>query len=141
MCANIEQIKEIAIVDNKVEDLIRAFMPGPITLVLNKNPKFDGYINSTNSTIAIRMATSELLERMISKLGTPVYMSSANLSREPVCKNLDEIEKSCPNLDGMLEGTVKYNISSTIVNCSNNDFEILREGPISKNDILKTLNN
>ena len=48
MCANIEQIKEIAIVDNKVEDLIRAFMPGPITLVLNKNPKFDGYINSTN---------------------------------------------------------------------------------------------
>ncbi len=63
------------------------------------------------------------------------------LSREPVCKNLDEIEKSCPNLDGMLEGTVKYNISSTIVNCSNNDFEILREGPISKNDILKTLNN
>lgn len=141
MCANIEQIKEIAIVDNKVEDLIRAFMPGPITLVLNKNPKFDGYINSTNSTIAIRMATSELLERMISKLGTPLYMSSANLSREPVCKNLDEIEKSCPNLDGMLEGTVKYNISSTIVNCSNNDFEILREGPISKNDILKTLNN
>ena len=87
------------------------------------------------------MATSELLERMISKLGTPVYMSSANLSGEPVCKNLDEIEKSCPNLDGMLEGTVKYNISSTIVNCSNNDFEILREGPISKNDILKTLNN
>lgn len=36
MCANEEQIKSIAIVNKIAEKLIKAFMPGPITLVLKK---------------------------------------------------------------------------------------------------------
>ena len=36
MCKDEEQIKSIAIVDEKAEKLIRALMPGPVTLVLNK---------------------------------------------------------------------------------------------------------
>lgn len=36
MCANEEQIKSIAIVNEMAEKLIKAFMPGPITLVLKK---------------------------------------------------------------------------------------------------------
>ena len=36
MCANKEQIKQIAIVDEKSEKLINSFMPGPITLILKR---------------------------------------------------------------------------------------------------------
>ena len=36
MCADEEQIKSIAIVNEKTEKIIHAFMPGPITLVLLK---------------------------------------------------------------------------------------------------------
>lgn len=46
MCADLEQIKSIAIVDEKVEKLIRFFMPGPVTLILNKRPEVLNYINS-----------------------------------------------------------------------------------------------
>ena len=42
-------------------------------------------------------------------------MSSANQSGEPTCTNLEEIEKSCPNLDGMMEGKVLLGKASTIV--------------------------
>ena len=34
MCADKEQIKEIAIIDIRTEKLIQKFMPGPITLIL-----------------------------------------------------------------------------------------------------------
>ena len=37
MCANEEQIKSIAIVNDVAEKLIKSFMPGPVTLVLKKN--------------------------------------------------------------------------------------------------------
>ena len=40
MCADEEQIKSIALVDEKAEKLIHAFMPGPITLILKKSQEY-----------------------------------------------------------------------------------------------------
>ena len=45
--------------------------------------------------------------------------------------SLDEIEKMCPNLDGMMEGNVIFSKGSTIIDCSDDEIKILREGPIT----------
>lgn len=58
-------------------------------------------------------------------------MTSANQSGEPTCTSLDEIEKMCPNLDGMMEGNVIFSKGSTIIDCSDDEIKILREGPIT----------
>lgn len=140
MCANEEQIKSIAIVDKRAEKLIHTFMPGPITLILNKRPEVPLFVNNENKTIAIRMATSKFLEDLILKTGSPLFMSSANQSGMPVCTTLEEIEKACPNLDGMMEGNVKFGQSSTIVDCTLEKVEVIREGPISLQQIENVLN-
>lgn len=140
MCANKEQIKNIAIVDEIAEKLIKAFMPGPITLVLKKNNKLPEYVTNGKDTIAVRMATSKEIEKLITKIGSPIFMTSANQSGQPECTNLDEIEKVCPLLDGMMEGEVFYSIGSTIVDCRTKEIEILREGPISFEEIKKVIN-
>ena len=140
MCADIEQIKSVAIVDNKSEKIIKEFMPGPITIVLRKNEKIPQYINNGKETIAIRMATSNELKELIKSLGCPIFMTSANKSGEEVCKTLEDIEKNCPDLDGMLEGEVSFGQASTIVDCTLDEIKILREGPISKDKIMKALN-
>lgn len=139
MCADEEQIKSIAIVNNKAEILIHKFMPGPITLVLPKKPDLPQYVNNGSDTVAIRMATSKPIEDLIRKTGSPIFMSSANQSGEPTCTSLDEIEKACPTLNGMMEGTVSFGIGSTIVYCVSNNIKILRDGPISQNQILDAL--
>lgn len=112
MCADKEQIKEIAIIDIRTEKLIQKFMPGPITLVLRKKEGLPEYITNGWDTIAVRMATSKALE---------------------------EIERCCPNLDGMMEGEVSFGIGSTIVDCTSNELKILREGPISIEQIEEEL--
>ena len=140
MCANKEQIKNIAIVDEIAEKLIKAFMPGPITLVLEKNNKLPRYVTNGKDTIAVRMATSKEIEKLITKIGSPIFMTSANQSGQPECTNLDEIEKVCPLLDGMMEGEVFYSIGSTIVDCRTKEIEILREGQISFEEIKKVIN-
>ena len=139
MCADEEQIKSIAIVDDRAEKIIKAYMPGPITLILKKNYNLPDYINNGNDTIAVRMATSRILEDLIRKVGSPLFMSSANQSGEKTCTSLDEIEKACPLLDGMLEGTVTFGKGSTILDCSSEDIKILRQGPILKEQIDKVL--
>lgn len=144
MCANKEQIKSIALVDSKVEKLIDAFMPGPITLVLNKKPASFIKINNrgtmTTSEIAVRLAPTPALNELISKLEKPVFMTSANLNGKKECSSLTEIEESFPDLDGILEGKTFFNQASTIVDCTSNEIKIQRTGPISIEQIKKILN-
>ena len=140
MCADIDQIKSIAMIDNKSEKIIREFMPGPITIVVRKNSQLPKYINNGKETIAIRMATPNELKELIKSLGCPVFMTSANKSGEEVCKTLEDIEKNCPDLEGMLEGEVSFGQASTIVDCTSNEIKILRKGPISEDEIIKALN-
>ena len=139
MCKNEEQIKSIAIADQKAEKLIKTFMPGPITIVLRKKEELPNYITNGKDTIAIRMATSKTIEEIINKLGSPIFMTSANQSGKKECTNLEEIEKNCPLLDGIIEGTVIFSKGSTIVDCSSDKIKILREGPITKEQIKNAL--
>ena len=140
MCANIEQIKSIAIVSKTAEKIIKAFMPGPLTVVLKKNKKIADYITNGKDTIAVRMATSDVLKEIIEKVKSPLFMTSANISGKPTCNNLDEIENACPLLDGMLEGKIIFSKGSTIIDCTSNEVKILRSGPISLEKILDVIN-
>lgn len=144
MCSDINQIKSIAVVDDVSEKIIKAFMPGPITIILKKKAEALTYINNQGNEkridVAIRMAPTKILYDLITTLGSPIFMTSANQSGEEVCQTLDEIEQSCPLLDGMLEGNVNYGQASTIVDCTKDEIKIVREGPITLEDITKVLN-
>lgn len=139
MCANKEEIKNITIVNKKAEVLIDKFMPGPITLILEKQIKLLDSIDNEYTTIAVRMATSKLLEQLIQKVESPIFMTSANISGEPTCQTIEEVEKTFPNLDGILEGEIPKGQASTIVDCTSNEIKILRQGPISLEQIAGEL--
>ena len=139
MCADENQIKSIAILNENAEKIIHAFMPGPITLILKKKFDVPEYVNNGGNSIAIRMATSIEIKELIMKVGSPLFMSSANQSGDLPCKNLNEIKEKLPDLDGILEGDITYGKSSTIVDCTLDQIKILREGPILEEQIKKCL--
>ena len=135
MCADEEQIKIIAIVNKKAEALINEFMPGPITLILEKQIKLLDSIDNEYTKIAVRMATSQILEQLIQKVGSPIFMTSANISGETTCQTIEEVEKAFPTLDGILEGEVPKGQASTILDCTSEEIKILRKGPITLEQI------
>ena len=144
LCKDEEQIKSIAIVNENALKLIRAFMPGAITLVLKKKVEAFSYINNAGDRIsdelAVRIVPLDILNELIDKTGSPIFLTSANLSGESVCNSLDDIERTFPNLDGMLEGEVSFGKASTIVDCTSDDIKIQREGPISVDEIMEVIN-
>ena len=139
MCKDAEEIETIAETDARSRKLIAAFMPGPVTLILKKKPEVPAFVNGGMTTIAVRMATSEPVRRLIETLGEPVYMTSANQSGHPVSTSLAEIEASCPLLDGMMEGSPSFGQASTIIDCTGEEIRILRPGPVTMNDIEQVL--
>ena len=111
--------------------LIDKFWPGPLTLVLK---------SKTDKTIAMRMPDNEIALRIISLAEVPIVCPSANLSGRPAPKNIEEALK---DLDGLVDlavdaGPAKLGIESSVVDLSSRSIEILREGGIKKEDILKT---
>ena len=140
MCADEAQIASICHITSRDPLLLEAFMPGPVTLILKKQEDVPEEVNGGMDTLAIRMATSIPLKKLILALGMPIFMTSANQSGESVCTSLDEIEKSCPLLDGMMEGEVCFGEASTIIDCSRDEVKILRQGPVTMEQIQNVLN-
>lgn len=139
MCSDEAQIKTIAEVTQLGEKMIRAFMPGPVTLILKKKAEVPAYVNGNMETLAVRMATSEPVKKLIEAVGCPLFMTSANQSGQPVCTSLDEIEHACPDLDGMMEGEPHFGEASTIIDCTKEEPVILRQGPVTMEQIQRVL--
>ena len=143
LCKDLEQIESIAIVDERILKLIKAFMPGPLTLVLNKRLDAFSYINNAGARetdeLAVRMIPSKFLNELIEKVDSPLFLTSANKSGMDVCRSLDEIEEECPTLDGMVIGDVSFGEASTIVDLTSDDIKIQRQGPIKEEEIMKVL--
>lgn len=132
MCADIEQAETIAIISEKNRKLMETLMPGPLTVILPKREEVPDYVNGGLPTLAIRLATSESLKKLIQAAGSPLFMTSANLSGEPTCRTIAEVEEVCPGLAGVMLGAPSFGEASTIVDCSTDTWKILRQGPITQ---------
>ena len=139
MCCDEAQLKTVCETDGRSEKLIRALMPGPVTLILKKKDGVPDFVNGGMDTLAVRLATSQVLEQIIRLTGVPLYMTSANRSGEPVCRSFSEIEQACPLLDAMLEGTPSFGQASTIIDCTGKEVRILRPGPVTMEDVERIL--
>lgn len=130
MCQDVESVSEVAVVTPMAYKIMHAFMPGPLTVILTKKNTLPEWV-CDKETVAIRVATSEALRKMIAQLKEPVFMTSANQSGEKECTTLDEIEKCCEGIGGMMLGAPQFGKASTIVDCTKETPVILREGPIT----------
>ena len=117
-------------------------MPGPLTLVLKKKENLFNINNAGErkiDSVAVRMIPSKFLNKLIERVGSPLFLTSANKSGMDVCRSLDEIEEECPTLDGMVIGDVSFGEASTIVDLTGNNIKIQRQGPISEEEIMDVL--
>lgn len=138
MCSSTLMIDDVAYVNDKARKIMDAFMPGAITLVYKKKSVIDDYVTSGLDTIGIRIPDDKWILDLIKKVNKPLLVTSANISGEPsLFKWQDVKEKLEGRIDALVQKDALGAKSSTIVDVSNKEIKILREGPISKEDIMK----
>jgi len=116
--------------------LAARFWPGPLTLVLPKRPELPREVSST-LTIGVRIPNHPVARNLLNMAG-PMAVTSANLSGQPSPSTANEVFNQLAGrialiLDG---GRAPGGIPSTVVDCLGGDLQILREGPITKDEIL-----
>ncbi|MBQ6395270.1 MAG: threonylcarbamoyl-AMP synthase [Atopobiaceae bacterium] len=118
--------------------LAERYWPGALTLVVRASSAVPREYLAEDGTIALRMPDSELVLDLISRLGVPLATTSANIHGAPAAASssgLDARVVSAADLT-LDSGSAPIGIASTIVDCTGEHPRILREGAISKKDIL-----
>ena len=138
LCANLEQIEEIAIVDEISKALSQQFLPGGFTLILNSKKDIIDTIGY--KTIGVRIPNHELALKILLENG-PMLTTSVNESGTVPLNEYDEIVKEYSGfVDQIYETTTEsMNKPSTVVSVNNKEVKILREGPIKKEEIEEFL--
>jgi len=138
MCTK-EMIKDVAYINENERKLIDAFMPGAITIIFKKKNLADFATNGYD-TVAIRIPDDDWIINLINKVNSPLLVTSANLSDHGSLIKYDDVLNELDNrIDGIVFGDAKGEKASTIVSAYD-DIKILREGPISKEEIMKVIN-
>ena len=135
MVSNIEQMKQVAMVDKRVEKIAQHFLPGALTLVLPVKECVDAAYTNGLSTIAIRIPDEPFILKVIDEINTPLLVTSANQSGQKTALTSDDVYEQLPKIDGIVLGTCKALKASTIVDCTKESLTILREGPISLEEL------
>jgi len=121
--------------------LIDKFWPGPLTIILPKNPAVPDIVTGGLDTIAVRMSANPVFQKIVKELGSPIAAPSANRfgSISPTSANavMKELEGRIPLIvDGGgcwegLESTI-IRIEKGLPKCT---FHILRSGPVTPEDL------
>ncbi len=115
-----------------LEPLARAFWPGPMTLILHKQPVVSDLITAGLPTVAVRMPAHPALRRLIQECGFPLAAPSANPFGYVSPTRAEHVALSLGDkIDWILDGgECEHGIESTIINLCQTPPVILRQGPI-----------
>jgi L-threonylcarbamoyladenylate synthase len=78
-------------VPQQVRDLVEAFWPGGLTVILHAQPSLDWDLGETRGTVALRMPDSRIALELLQEVG-PLAVSSANTTGDPAAMDVDAAE-------------------------------------------------
>ncbi|GAA4907432.1 L-threonylcarbamoyladenylate synthase [Stackebrandtia albiflava] len=119
-------------VPDMVQDLVAAFWPGPLTVVMDYSPTLQWDLGDTDGTVAVRMPLHPVAIELLNETG-PMAVSSANKTgRPPAATAADAKEQLGYAVSVYLEaGPSPDTAPSTIVDCTGDVPVVLREGALS----------
>lgn len=122
--------------DERIFKIIDKFWPGPLTIVLRKQPIIPEIVTSGLPTVGIRMPKEEIALELIRQSGCPIAAPSANKFGRISPTTAQHVRKYLPEVDYILDGgKTKVGIESTIISLTEKGFVILRNGFITREDI------
>ncbi|MDY6893014.1 MAG: L-threonylcarbamoyladenylate synthase [Chloroflexota bacterium] len=118
--------------------LAEHFLPGGLTLVLQKSPWIPNTLTAGSDTIAVRIPNNPIAIALIRGLGKPLIGTSANISGMPSAITADEVRDQLgEEIDSIVDGgRCPGTIESTVIDVSGDIPTIIREGAISLEEIV-----
>ena len=136
LASSIEIVKQITIIDEFTEKIIKKYWTGPLTLILKLKDKNLKKSLNLEDKIAVRIPNSVCTLKLLNKCNLLVG-TSANVSGDSSFTDPQECMKNVKNYDVFVDGgTITSKGESTIIEIENEKIHVIREGALKKEDIV-----
>ncbi len=131
--------REHAVINPVAEHLARSFMPGPLTLVVEKKPSIPDVVSKDG--VAFRISSNTFARAISSEAGVPITATSANKSGEPPLYSAWQVREAfngkVPII--ILSGDLQQIPASTVLDTRCYPPALIRAGPVPYSEIQAEL--
>ena len=132
ICTDLSQVSEYTRpLPNTVFKLLKRCTPGPFTFVLQANNSVPKILDRSKQTVGVRIPANNIPLAMVAELGNPLISASIKNEDEVVEYITDPeliLKRYSGLVDIIIDGGIGGNVPSTVVDCSEGDINIVREG-------------
>lgn len=132
ICSDLSHLSDFSRpVSNQLFKLLKRYLPGPFTFILNANSNVPKYFKGKKKTVGIRVPDNLIILEIVRVLGNPIMSTSIHDEDEIIEYSTDpELihEKFKDIADIVIDGGYGDNVPSTIVDCTDDMPVILRQG-------------
>jgi L-threonylcarbamoyladenylate synthase len=126
-------------IPDMARQLASRFWPGPLTILVPKHSALPEAVSAT-ATVGVRDPDHKVARTLLRAAG-PLAVTSANISGQASPTTAEEV---LAQLGGRISliidgGPTPGGVPSTVVECLTEDVRIVREGPITKEELLSAL--
>ncbi len=132
ICNDLSHIsKYVKRIDTPVFKVLKKALPGPFTFIFESSSNVPKILAVNKKTVGIRIPDNNIARIIVAQLGNPLITSSIKDDDEILEYTTDPediYEDFKHQVDLVINGGAGGNIPSTVVDCSNGSFEVLRQG-------------
>ena len=141
LTASIDDAEKAAFISPNGKKLAAKFWPGPLTMVFPKKPNFPDVVTFGLDSVGLRIPDNDVALHLIRLSGGLLIGSSANRTGEEPPRRVQEVSGELKEMvDVVLDGgAATRGKPSTVADLTSEKPRILREGPISLEEILDAL--
>lgn len=122
----------LSIPKDVMDKLIKPYWPGALTIVFPcKTDKVPELVRGGGVTIGVRVPNHPVIQQIIKGVGVPILGPSANFHGEETPYRFEDLDKNIVKLvDYVVFGECSVNQASTVIDCSSEQWRILRKGAV-----------
>jgi tRNA threonylcarbamoyl adenosine modification protein (Sua5/YciO/YrdC/YwlC family) len=129
ICKDVQEISQYAHISNSSFRIMKRCLPGPFTFILPTTSKTPKIIYQKRRTVGIRIPDSALCHALVTTLGSPVISTSVPAGPGEILNDPEEINRRMGDqLDMILDGGVLLSEPSTVVDLTDHEPQLIREG-------------
>lgn len=134
--ADLTMAKTLGQFDRHAEQVFQHFLPGPLTLIVKRKSVVPDLLVSGLPGVGLRVPGNAFLLRLVKETALPLTATSANRSGQATPYNVEqvlaELGDAVDHVDLIIDqGPTPHRMPSTILDMSQSEPKILREGPIT----------
>ncbi len=130
-----------ALHEKRIKQLTQKFWPGPLTIIVPAKESVPSYMKSLQGTIALRIPGHTGL-RATAKQINGVFSTSANRTDKPIPQTVNDLDPEIIKGIALIVDDLHHTPSkpSTILDCTNSQIRIVRDGAYAEDQLRPYMN-